>query len=216
MNASENAQTPHTFVVGVDYSELGDLALERACTLARSSERAHLHVVHVARFASAQDVQNDAQAADVGHASKRLHAHVEKVIKRWCEARGLPVPFKRLTTHIRSGDPAEAIAQLASDVQAQLVVVGTHGQSGGRSFLVGSVAEGTVRLAPCAVVVVRESDALAPGIAPPCPRCLATRQATGGREFWCKQHGAHHERRHTYHYVVATDAHQSGLLIHME
>jgi hypothetical protein len=170
----------------------------------------------VARFASAQDLQKGTQAPDVSHASKRLHGHVEKVVKRWCEARGLPAPFERVTTHIRSGNPAEAIAQLASDVQAELVVVGTHGQSGGRSFLLGSVAEGTVRLAPCAVVVARESDAVAPGIAPPCPRCLAMRQATGGREFWCEQHRQHHERHHTYHYVMATDAHQSGLLIHME
>ena len=38
-----------------------------------------------------------------------------------------------------------------------------------------------------------------PAIEPPCPRCLETRQATEGREFWCEQHRERHGRRHTYH-----------------
>jgi nucleotide-binding universal stress UspA family protein len=219
MDTTRSEQAAHEIVVGVDYSELGDLALERACSLARTGHRARLHVVHVATrgASSPEDHEAGGQAGDASRASKQLYAHVEGILRKWRDKTGLPVPFERLTTHVRSGDPAQAIAQLAADVQAELVLVGTHGQRGARRFLLGSVAEGTVRLAPCAVVVVRESDVVAPGIVPPCPRCLATRQATGGREFWCEQHREHHERRHTYHYTTTgTDAHQSGFLIHME
>jgi hypothetical protein len=42
---------------------------------------------------------------------------------------------------------------------------------------------------------------------------LKTRRATNGREFWCKQHRDHHERRHTYHYKGAPGSHQSSFLV---
>jgi hypothetical protein len=68
-------------------------------------------------------------------------------------------------------------------------------------MLVGSVAELTVRLAPCPVLVVRPKarPAPIPVIEPPCPRCVETRAATGGKEFWCEQHRERHGQRHTYH-----------------
>ncbi len=106
--------------------------------------------------------------------------------------------------------PAYQIAQLAADVEADLVVVGTHGRRGVSRFLLGSVAEMTTRLAPCPVLVVR-SKAIpvpVPSIEPPCPRCLETRRATDGQEFWCEQHRERHGRRHTYHQTdrVSADA----------
>ncbi|MBK7583241.1 MAG: universal stress protein [Myxococcales bacterium] len=150
---------------------------------------------------------------DLDRLSADLHEHVQAVVKRWCETHASPVPFEQLTTHLRSNRAAEAIAQLASDVEAELVVVGTHGRRGAQRYLLGSVAEGTVRLAPCAVLVVRPPDASIPKIEPPCPRCLETRRATNGEEFWCEQHREHHERRHTYHYKGAPRSHQSSFLI---
>ncbi len=211
-----STQKSYAIVVGVDYSELGDLALERAFDQAKAHERAQVHVVHVQGTAApdADGTNNDASPAAPDPASLRLHGHVEQVVKRWCEARLSPVPFDRLTTHLRSDDAAEAIAQLASDVEADLVVVGTHGRRGARRFFLGSVAEGTVRLAPSAVLVVRPPDASVPKIEPPCPQCLETRRATDGKEFWCEQHRQHHNRPHTYHYSPARGSHQSSLLIH--
>ncbi|MBK7583242.1 MAG: universal stress protein [Myxococcales bacterium] len=47
MNSKQKHTMPYAVVVGVDYSELGDLALERACELAMGHDRAHMHVVHV-------------------------------------------------------------------------------------------------------------------------------------------------------------------------
>lgn len=213
---SQNEPKPYAIVVGVDYSELGDLALERACEIARPIAAAQLHVVHVeaAAEASSHDIQEAAPANDLGKASTKLHKHVEEVVQRWCKANGVELPFTRVTTHVRSEHAAEAIAQLASDVEAELVVVGTHGRRGAKRFILGSVAEGTVRLAPCAVLVVRQADASIPKIAPPCPECLETRRATNGSEFWCEQHRGLHGRRHTYHYGGGQGTRQSGFLIH--
>ena len=217
-----NEVTPYPIVVGVDYSELGDLALERACNYARAHEHAHLHVVHVEATAASHPhaKQDETAKRDLGEASKRLLDHVEQIVKRWCDAHASPVPFYRLTTHLRSERAAEAIAQLASDVEAELVVVGTHGWRGAHRFLLGSTAETIVRLAPCAVLVVRPRDAKIPQIEPPCPQCLETRRETGGKQLWCAQHSRHREKEHTYHYAGAPGwqqtAHQSGLLIHVD
>lgn len=223
MNPPELEKNPHAIVIGIDYSALGDLALERACGQCLAHRTAHLHVVHAVNSdilrshgVGAFGSQDEAQAADLKQASARLHEHVEQVVRRWCEAHSCQPPFERLTTHIRFKPAAEAIAQLAVDIDAELVIVGTHGRRGARRFLLGSVSEGTMRLAPCDVLVVRPPDAIIPQIEPACPRCVETRQATNGRELWCEQHRQHHERRHTYHFSPAPLSHQSSFLIHVK
>jgi nucleotide-binding universal stress UspA family protein len=64
--------------------------------------------------------------------------------------------------HIRLDAASEEISQLAADLEADLVVVGTHGRRGLGRFLLGSVAEGVVRAAPCPVFVVRPKRVVTP------------------------------------------------------
>jgi nucleotide-binding universal stress UspA family protein len=56
------------------------------------------------------------------------------------------------------GDPAAEIAKLAGEHGVDLIVMGTHGRTGFRHFVLGSVAERVVRLAPCPVLVVRRKE----------------------------------------------------------
>jgi len=57
---------------------------------------------------------------------------------------------------LSEGSPASAILKAASELPAQLLVVGTHGRTGlSRIVALGSVAEVVVRAAPCSVLVVR-------------------------------------------------------------
>jgi nucleotide-binding universal stress UspA family protein len=57
---------------------------------------------------------------------------------------------------LRDGPAAAAILSAASELPAQLLVVGTHGRTGlSRLVALGSVAEAVVRAAPCSVLVVR-------------------------------------------------------------
>lgn len=58
--------------------------------------------------------------------------------------------------HMDAGDPAEKIVNNAAKLNADLVVLGTHGRTGLKRLLIGSVAEKVVRLAGCPVLVVRE------------------------------------------------------------
>jgi hypothetical protein len=135
----------------------------------------------------------------LGEHAARLTAYVENALTRR-QARGAAVP-SRTVTHIRLNQPAQEVAQLAADLEADVVVVGTHGRQGFSRLLLGSVAETTARLAPCPVLVVRPKAAPEPlpRIEPPCPRCLEARKSSGGQELWCAQHKERHGQRHTVH-----------------
>jgi nucleotide-binding universal stress UspA family protein len=52
------------------------------------------------------------------------------------------------------GHVANTIVEYAKTIQADLVVMGTHGRTGLAHFIIGSVAERVVRLAPCPVLTV--------------------------------------------------------------
>ncbi|HEX6764483.1 MAG TPA: universal stress protein, partial [Polyangiaceae bacterium] len=129
--------------------------------------------------------------------------HVEKkVLSFRATPRGHAAPeTMRVVPHLRLDTPAFEIAQIATDLEADLVVVGTHGRRALSRLILGSVAESTVRLSPCPVLVVRPKTKPmpVPEIEPPCPRCVETRVKTGRRELWCAQHSERHGQRHTYH-----------------
>ena len=111
----------------------------------------------------------------------------------------VPDSVAELVIHVRSGEAGIEIAQLASDIRADLIVVGTHGYKGLDRLLLGSVAESLVRNAPCSVLTYRpRSVQLWEQIEPPCPDCVAVRQATGRVTLWCERHSQHHPRAHTY------------------
>jgi universal stress protein A len=58
-------------------------------------------------------------------------------------------------TLLETGDPRSVIEAAAKKLNADLIVMGTHGRRGLRRMLIGSVAESVVRNAPCPVLLVR-------------------------------------------------------------
>jgi nucleotide-binding universal stress UspA family protein len=63
--------------------------------------------------------------------------------------------------HVSEGLPTDAICRVASRLHADLIVMGTHGREGLSHLLLGSVAERTLRRAPCPVLTVRAPAAAA-------------------------------------------------------
>ena len=55
------------------------------------------------------------------------------------------------------GDPAAEIVRLAGQEGVDLIVMGTHGRTGLKRMLMGSVAEAVVRRASCPVLTFKES-----------------------------------------------------------
>lgn len=81
----------------------------------------------------------------------------KEVISRAADAlqkKGLSVE-----TVVRDGDPRSVIVDEAKDWSADLIVVGSHGYTGVKRWLLGSVAHSVVSHAPCSVEVVRKVTA---------------------------------------------------------
>jgi nucleotide-binding universal stress UspA family protein len=57
--------------------------------------------------------------------------------------------------HIASGDPGAVICQLAAELFAQAIVIGSRGRGGTKRHLLGTVSNHVVRNAPCSVVVTQ-------------------------------------------------------------
>jgi len=197
-----NVEKPYLIVVGTDYSDASDLALENAFELAAARPKADVHVVNVVRLYGTQALV-DGPAEPSGFASVSLaeaRAQVDRYVDQRRQAFHGSLDNVRTRGHLRLEAPAQELAQIAADLEADVVVVGTHGRRGIARMLLGSVAEAVVRLAPCPVFVVRPKalPEELPRIEPPCPQCLEARRASGGAEYWCEQHRERHGQRHTY------------------
>lgn len=190
---------PRMIVVGTDYSELSNLAVERAFELAAEKPGGEVHLLNVVQpVANPYTVLGGPSLADLQQSLIQYSTERLDVFQTKHPSHG--ASFK-IVCHVRQDGAAHELAQLASDLEADIVVVGTHGRRGAERLFLGSVAEAIVRLAPCPVLVVRPKSLPppAPRIEPACPRCVETRKATGGEQYWCEQHRERHGQRHTYY-----------------
>lgn len=110
---------------------------------------------------------------------------------------------------VAEGLPDTEIVRAAAQLNVDLIVMGTHGRSGLKRMLLGSVAEKVVREAGCGVMVVREKhhneEWKVPEIEPLCADCAAARQEAGDVTVWCARHSEHHVHGHTFGYTHASD-----------
>lgn len=153
--------TLREILVPVDFSRPSERALERAGELARAFG-ARLHLLHSYAVPVQGVLPYDFAVPD--HVWEGIRQAAERRLESLREkaaATGAPV-----TTELSAEPAVEAIVKAAGARGADLVVMGTHGHSGLRHVLLGSVAERTIRAAPCWVLAVKEdaggSDAAAP------------------------------------------------------
>lgn len=129
----------------VDFSESGDLAFEYACAVARNHD-ASIEILHVA--------EESAYAEDAPpEGSESYEDRLKHQLTNKAEASGLPV-----TVRLLRGSPANDIIKYATERKADLIVIGTHGRTGVKHLLLGSVAEHVIRTAPCPVLTVRHPE----------------------------------------------------------
>lgn len=83
----------------------------------------------------------------------QLDATLITEAERAMAARIADVPGAK--SHVRLGQPADAIIDIAKEIGADLVVIGAHGY-GPLERLLGTTASKIVHRAPCSVLVVRE------------------------------------------------------------
>ena len=145
---------PKTIVVPTDFSSLSLSALQYASELARALG-ARLDLVHAVDELTARylDLPDYAQ---LGQLQTTLERSARDQIDMLVAAENRLTPGTTgavLTTR----SPAEAIVSYARDVNADLIVMGTHGRNAVGRLLLGSVAERVVRTAPCPVLTICEA-----------------------------------------------------------
>jgi nucleotide-binding universal stress UspA family protein len=142
-----------TVLVPVDFSSHASAALDLAIEMSRGSG-ATIHLLHayevplgsIPPYGVAIPESLLAQVRDA--AARRLEKACHKVT-----AAGLACE-----THVVHGPAAEAALEAAEQLGADLIVMGTRGHTGLKHVLLGSVAERTVRRAPCPVLTVHSRD----------------------------------------------------------
>jgi nucleotide-binding universal stress UspA family protein len=107
---------------------------------------ATIHVLHVGD----EDLRGLVEGLSGEDALETDGRRAVERIEGMAEAHGVDV-----TTAIEEGDPAETIVAYAADIDADLIVAGTHGRTGIERRVIGSVAERVVRNATCPVMTVR-------------------------------------------------------------
>lgn len=135
-------------LVAVDGEPISAHAADVAAELAQlaGAEMAFVHVID-AELVNAADtgIQPDVFAASAKEDARKL---IDGFRKR------LPQQLAALD-FVPIGAPHTEIVNAAKDWPADLIVIGSHGRGGLKRALLGSVAEGVMRNAPCPVLVVR-------------------------------------------------------------
>jgi universal stress protein A len=142
-------ETQH-YLVPIDFSEHAERALQYAIELAQkmSARITLLHVIHTMPlgvtemgaslpYSYLQEMEADIAQAMDAYLRQVQEAKLQGEVK---------------TVH---GVPFQEIVEHAKAAKIDLIIMGTHGRTGLRHVLLGSVAEKVVRLAPCSVLVTR-------------------------------------------------------------
>ncbi len=142
----------YRIVVGMDLEVEGDVALTEALVLASSVPNSEIHPVYaIAGDSAVQMKAMDAMARHLTEAMEALRKRVEDV------ASGMGA-LQRTRLHVRFGNAAEVIHQVAVDCDADLIVVGTHGRNAAERLLLGSVSSALLKIARLPVLVARTKD----------------------------------------------------------
>jgi nucleotide-binding universal stress UspA family protein len=138
----------HKILVPTDFSAHADEAFRVACTLARAvgAEVILCHITHSPAVVS----EGGALLARPGQAD---------AANLWDRFHSLQSPDVKVRVEheviVADRPHAEHILTLLDKLGCDLIVMGTHGHTGLKHLLFGSVAEEVVRLARCPVLVVK-------------------------------------------------------------
>jgi nucleotide-binding universal stress UspA family protein len=132
-------------LLATDGSKHSEKATERALAIAKSNG-AELNIVAATDFAC----ELYAEAPEVG-------IHLISDAKRNVESGKKQADLKGVETEcfVREGEAYKAIIDLAKEKDAQMIIIGSHGKTGLKRLLMGSVVEGIISHSPCPVLVAK-------------------------------------------------------------
>lgn len=141
----------HRILVPTDFSEHAGRAFDYGAELA-GLYRAPMVLAHVYATPLLYTAGEPIAAApppDVDDIRAELDASLQVLVQR-----GLAAGAPEVHIAVTGGDAAHEIVHVASERGCDLIVMGTHGRTGFKRLLLGSVAEKVVRLAECPVLTI--------------------------------------------------------------
>ena len=140
---------PKNILVPIDFSEQSEKAASAACALAAKTG-ATVHLLHAYLIpVESVGIALTVSQKYVEQFVQESKAQLQELVAKLCPNASLGPLL------VESGDPREVIVHKAKELNAELIVMGTHGRRGITRALIGSVAESVVRTATCSVLVVR-------------------------------------------------------------
>lgn len=191
----QDERTKYIILAAVAFDDTGELALREAARMAGHHAGSELHVVHVLSDHVPSESYGDVSRLhlQLGAAREQLRQRVE----RMTAARTL-----RVEGHIRAGTAVRCILDLAAEIDADLVVVGTDRHTRLRKFILGSVAESVLRESHCPVLVAMRKDYPslegAEQVEPAWTACLELRAVSDNGMDWRERHSRACTRLHVY------------------
>ena len=138
---------PTNILLATDGSGEAELAATTAADLANATN-SELHVVHVGEFLPTMLAQTEVEPAQL---EREAREQLDEQVRRIEEAGGTVKE-----AHLRLGRADEEIVDVAQDMGAGFIVMGSRGHGRMRRALMGSVSDSVVRHAHCPVTIVRE------------------------------------------------------------
>lgn len=136
-------------VVPIDFSDNSAPAVRAAMDFVK--DRSDIKAIHV--LMPLDYVSPGVAWGNVNNETREdaVKAHLDAFVKKH--------ELDGITTTVRFGNPGLEIADYAAAINADLVVIPSHGHHGFKRLLLGSVAESVVRHVDCPVLVLRRDDA---------------------------------------------------------
>lgn len=134
-------------LAGIDLSDEANQVLERALQLARldGATISLVHVIEPLSYAYGGDLPLDFSG---------IQEEIQRQAQARMEALGKQFSIAATNRHVLTGRPEREIHRHAQQINADLIVVGTHGRHG-LALLLGSTANGVLHGTPCDVLAVK-------------------------------------------------------------
>ena len=147
-----NFMANKTVLLPYDFSDASNDAIDEAFSMVDDTTKVFvLHVLNPATNVSLEggvivDLDPDVEEARRVSAMKVMKERIND-------------PLDRTFLNVRLGDPGSEIVYFAKEIDADFIIMPSHGRTGITRLLLGSVAERVLRLSECPVLVLRHPKA---------------------------------------------------------
>jgi len=147
-----------TVLIPVDFSAPSRRAMAWAFDYAQQAE-CDVHMIHVLDQPSGWSDVTSTNTDAIDEELQEIRNATQQELAAMAPAEADRKRIGTITEHVCFGKAANEILRVAASIDADLIIMGTHGHTGIESLIIGSVATKVVRQAQCTVICVKPKSA---------------------------------------------------------